>query len=117
MRGREYVKEEEKKSVPYLPHITLILSMISCGCKYSHNSSCALIGCRQTEPIPLAVRRLLLIGLLFTLLSLALAIACRPTVKIETAHTQHTDTDGTAPLVVKIHNSETNYNTQYRQHA
>lgn len=80
--------------------------MFSCGCNYTHDRSCTLIGCRQTEPLPLAVRRLLLIGLLFTLRSLALALACRPAVKIETVHTQHTDTDGTAPLVVMIHNSD-----------
>ncbi len=87
-------------------YITPILSMFSCGCNYTHDRSCTLIGCRQTEPLPLAVRRLLLIGLLFTLCSLALALACGPAVKIETVHTQHTDTDGTAPLVVMIHNSD-----------
>lgn len=97
-------------------YITPILSMFSCGCKYTHDRSCTLIGCRRTEPLPLAVRRLLLIGLLFTLCSLALALACRPAVKIETVHTQHTDTDGTAPLVVMIHNSDNRgiKHTQYK---
>jgi len=114
MRNREYVKEEKKKhkSVPYLSHITPILSMISCGCKYSHDSSCTLIGCRQTEPLPLAVRRLLLIGLLFTLISLARAIACRPQNR-NSAHTQHADTDSTAPLVVKTHNSDNRTKTKH----
>lgn len=80
---------ERKKPIKNTISLTshLFCLCISCGCKYSHDSSCTLIGCRQTEPLPLAVRRLLLIGLLFTLISLALAIACRPTQNRNSAHT------------------------------
>lgn len=98
-------KKKKKKRKRY--HISLTSHLFWLVlCVNSHDSSCTLIGCRQTEPLPLAARRLLLIGLLFTLISLALAIACRPTQNRNSAHTLHAGTDSTAPLVVKIHNSD-----------